>query len=198
MPNYVMNRLRVHPNNWQTIKNLLLDADGDVNFNNIIPMPDNVYRGDLLVGRGGAYDLPDGYTDNWYDWSWREWGTKWNAVFTRLDDELCEIAFESAWAHPRPVINELARRAVFPIHIAYADEDFGRNLGAYVIHGDKRKLSWLPIDEFELENLACHIRYKESIRQWRSDDEDYAGDDYPQCAETYELWERLGLDQPAA
>lgn len=198
MPNYVKNRLRVHPNNWQALKNLLLDADGDVDFNKVIPMPDTVYQGELFCHPGGNFKTPAGYADNWYDWAQREWGTKWNATFAKLDEELHEISFETAWNHPQPVIDELARRAGFPIHVAYADEDLGRNLGAYIIHGDKRKLSWLPADEYELENLACHIHHKESISQWRSDDEDYAGDDYPQCAETYELWEHLRLDNPAA
>ena len=55
---------------------------------------------------------------DWYDWSIEKWGTKWNA----RDSELfayerageVEIAFETAWSPPLPVIKALGR--MFPDH----------------------------------------------------------------------------------
>jgi len=55
---------------------------------------------------------------DWYEWSIENWGTKWNA----RDSELfayerageVEIAFETAWSPPLPVINAMGR--MFPDH----------------------------------------------------------------------------------
>ena len=52
-----------------------------------------------------------GYS-NWYDWSIANWGTKWNACHAlildlRLDDGYVEIAFDTAWAAPLPVLRKM-------------------------------------------------------------------------------------------
>jgi hypothetical protein len=76
-----------------------------------------------------------GYT-SWYDWSIENWGTKWNAYQTKLEDEY--VKFETAWGHPFPVIKALSEK--FPnenIEVKYADEDIGSNFGHYIIkNGD--------------------------------------------------------------
>lgn len=70
---------------------------------------------------------------HWYDWKPNNWGTKWNAY----DAERTApdtIKFDTAWAHPGPVI--LALAAKFPdteIVVKYADEDLGHNYGEYTI-----------------------------------------------------------------
>ena len=65
----------------------------------------------------------------WYDWSIREWGTKWNSYdFENINDE--SITFNTAWSRPEPVIKKLSE--MFPeisiIH-SWADEDIGYNVG---------------------------------------------------------------------
>src|SRR5258708_3022547 len=49
---------------------------------------------------------------NWYDWSCENWGTKWNARYSELDDAgiafgYLEISFQTAWAAPMPVCRQL-------------------------------------------------------------------------------------------
>lgn len=43
---------------------------------------------------------------HWYDWSYRNWGTKWNAMEAEVnfDDEHPYISFDTAWCAPAPII----------------------------------------------------------------------------------------------
>lgn len=74
---------------------------------------------------------------DWYSWSNANWGTKWNAYDTiqREDDS---IYFQTAWSTPYPVM--LALSAKYPeaiIKVRFADEDFGNNVGEYILqNGD--------------------------------------------------------------
>ena len=64
-----------------------------------------------------------------YEWSIREWGTKWNSYdFGEAGDN--EISFNTAWSRPEPVIKKLSE--MFPeikIMHSWADEDIGYNVG---------------------------------------------------------------------
>lgn len=57
--------------------------------------------------------------NNWYDWSIRYWGTKWNAYDEDIieeDSETYIICFHTAWGPPEPVITKL--REMYPdVHI---------------------------------------------------------------------------------
>jgi hypothetical protein len=74
--------------------------------------------------------------NNWYDWQLAHWGTKWNSYsHWNMDDmDANEFGFQTAWAHPMPIIEALSIK--FPnirFKIKFADEDFGHNLGSYEI-----------------------------------------------------------------
>jgi hypothetical protein len=66
-----------------------------------------------------------GATD-WYDWSIKRWGTKWNAysvVAGKSDEREATVTFETAWSPPLPVLDELAKR--FPkayLRLIWCDE----------------------------------------------------------------------------
>lgn len=93
-------------------------------FEKIIPMPDNIYQGDLKIGE--SYD-----ENNWLDWSIDHWGTKWNAY----EHEERENGFVSltAWSAPHPVIEKLAKDyPKLTIRHRWADEDIGNNCGTRV------------------------------------------------------------------
>jgi hypothetical protein len=96
-------------------------------------------RHDELMEKYGA--------DNWYDWCCKEWGTKWNAYSEEAFSDDTFI-FDSAWAHPYPVIAKLSEK--FPDHafeVKYADEDIGSNFGHYIIkNGD---IDEMPIEDEE-------------------------------------------------
>lgn len=55
-----------------------------------------------------------GVTD-WYDWSVKNWGTKWNAyhdlVEVSEDGNSLSVRFQTAWSEPTPILIEFTRRA---------------------------------------------------------------------------------------
>jgi hypothetical protein len=71
--------------------------------------------------------------DNWYDWSIANWGTKWNAYESNaIGDDT--IIFQTAWSTPYDAMVTMS--VVFDdvtIHVSYADEDFGSNVGEYTL-----------------------------------------------------------------
>ncbi len=97
---------------------------GTLDFEKIIPMPEEIFRGNLDLSSREKYGEM-----NWYDWSVKNWGTKWNSYDGQQENELT-ISFSTAWNAPYPVIRELSRK--YPDYVfthAYADEDLGYNFG---------------------------------------------------------------------
>jgi hypothetical protein len=96
----------------------------EIDFEKIIPMPKNIYRGDVGSREEEIYGR-----DNWYHWNTNNWGTKWNAYdMSKIDDYT--MTFNTAWAMPERVIKALSK--MFPdvvVKIKWADEDIGSNCG---------------------------------------------------------------------
>jgi hypothetical protein len=105
-------------------------------------------------------DIGDKYLSNlekygattWYEWSWKNWGTKWNAcdVYWVEDDY---VEFNTAWNAPEPIYHKLAE--LFPdikFDVEFADEDIGSNCGTVTYDGDSVFVDYL--DDFE---FACGV-----------------------------------------
>lgn len=134
MPNWSFNRMYVAGMDdaqkaevkrlRDTIKSVDKFEDGTevptpFSFNKIIPMPKE------LENTKAPVDDPDSEEnkalrakygfDNWYDWRWENWGTKWDACDvedeSESDDELA-IKFDTAWSFPTPVVVKLSQ--MFP------------------------------------------------------------------------------------
>lgn len=103
MPNWSVNTLKIEADAESTdkIKSLILNDNGEVDFNLIDKMPENIET--LDVGFN-PYDKP-----NWYVWSVEHWGAKWNATSTYLLDT-GEIVFQTAWQEPNVWFDALGRR----------------------------------------------------------------------------------------
>ena len=59
------------------------------------------------------------------DWKSENWGTQWNACRPniRIEDDEVVVHFETAWAPPMPIINELCRRLPnLSVDITFADQ----------------------------------------------------------------------------
>ncbi len=104
MPNYVY----VNIGRTEEIDALLLNERGEVDFNILIPMPPHQPDPE----KEGYFNAKDGINVanvnsglNWYDWSIKNWGTKWNACDSYVDE--CYISFSTAWSLPEPVIRKL-------------------------------------------------------------------------------------------
>ena len=116
MPNYCNNYVSIHASHdtIARIKECLIGKmEGEINvfdFNRIIPKPAYIYDG--LVGPAEKKKYGE---NNWYDWSCKNWGTKWNSVDAEIQyesDTDLEYSFLTAWAPSEPVIRTIAE--VFP------------------------------------------------------------------------------------
>lgn len=124
MPNHITNVITAPKH----VIDRLMDYDGDVDFTRLIPEPFNIEK-------GGCTGHHEPGVVCWYEWNRRNWGVKWNAYDTDRKSDT-EVRFDTAWSHPRPVIEALTK--AFPaerIEIKYADEDLGYNFGHYTVNG---------------------------------------------------------------
>lgn len=111
MPNHVTNYLSFEGDPEQ-IKALIdkgngLDKNGNsqiFTFNAFVPMPSEVYKGSL--GREEELQYPGEL--NWYRWSHKYWGTKWDCYQVKVFDK--GLCFETAWTVPFPVLTEISKQ----------------------------------------------------------------------------------------
>jgi len=108
--------------------------------------------------------------DNWYDWSVKNWGTKWNVHDVLV--ELNSLHFDTAWSAPFPIVVGLSAR--FPdvkIRFSWADEDMGYNLGyAEFLAGEELLVEEPQGSRAFLVGVANQIR--EGFIHWNDDAED--------------------------
>jgi len=142
MPNHIKNRLEIIGDNFQVeiIRNFLKGKPFDdgseclIDFNNIIPMPEDLHVDDMS---NAPLDLEQKYKSNiekygyrtWYDWSIANWNTKWNAYSQELESYNV-ILFETAWSGVPKLISEISSK--FPdvkLYYEYSDEDTSYNCG---------------------------------------------------------------------
>lgn len=126
MPNHIINRIEAPA---KIIEQLIMkDENGNscFDFNTFIPTPAHVIQGSLEVGK----TYPQ---ETWLEFNTNNWGTKWNAYsFVQESDTV--ITFETAWNDPFPVIAAMSRKhPETDFIVSYSDEDYGHNLGIYMI-----------------------------------------------------------------
>ena len=111
MPNNCFGTLTITANSdlltkiLDTVHGTGYEEDNPLDFDKIIPMPENIYRGSIGPEEKKIYGK-----NNWYDWSIENWGTKWNSCDTTFD--LDTFSFWTAWSPCSPVIKRLAE--MFP------------------------------------------------------------------------------------
>ena len=103
--------------------------------NIFLRMRKDVKREDWELGRQAFRNEAMYGAPSWYDWSIKNWGTKWNSYgYDNLDrSDIAEnpaFSFYTAWSAPHPIIEKLAER--YPevsFEHEWADEDIGMNCG---------------------------------------------------------------------
>lgn len=161
MPNHVTNIITYDGDRKQiaemleAIKNDELGF-GTVDFQKIIPMPDDIYRGNL--GRNEKEIYGD---KNWYDWCRANWGTKWNAYGYQKGFDYSQtdsLWFQTAWSAPHPILQKLSD--MFPeieFRHQWADEDIGYNCGQHRYFGGERTDEYYPESEFDRIRFAAKV-----------------------------------------
>lgn len=150
MPNWCSNRVTISSKTEDDSQFQKLVAKFQVErpFNEIYPQPDWKTipndKGELPVKReikssdGSVmhitYDFPDGKNDDrWYDWSYNNWGTKWDAsnLESDVDESYAEFEFETAWA-PASGIFEKIREDYPDVAISWFYDEPGMECAGYL------------------------------------------------------------------
>lgn len=162
MPNYVTNIIRFQGSAEQ-VEMMRAAVQDDkygrngIDFNKIIPMPKDLYMGDLGTAERERYGA-----HNWYDWSRANWGTKWNAF--RFDDAPDDympdrIVFITANGAPHPVLQKLSE--LYPditMHHQWADDDIGVNCGERTYKGGQIIDEYMPDYGRRSVEFACAVK----------------------------------------
>ena len=105
MPNWTNNTFTIEAPKEKIVelKKKFKSKDNVFDFNKIIPMPKNSKE---FKADGGLTqeDFKDG--NNWYVWSAKNWGTKWNSIDAEIVEESdthVEYCFRTAWDAPRGI-----------------------------------------------------------------------------------------------
>lgn len=158
MPNYVINHL-ILPKN-EAFRNAILDllagengSRGEVDFNTLEPMPENVYRGPLGSEEMERYPGEA----NWYNWSIAHWGTKWNAWDGSVSG--CTLKFYTAWS-PVPELMMKLSTIFSDVEFEYfwADEELGHNVGGFALKKGEIIGTMVPDEGSESARvLSCEL-----------------------------------------
>ena len=92
----------------------------------------------------GYFNLKKFGSTDWYNWSIKNWGTKWNACYSYVNENC--ITFDTAWGCPLEVLLEVSKYA--DIKVAFADEDLGSNFGICILRNGS-------IDEVIVDDDIC-------------------------------------------
>lgn len=176
MPNWVKNHVLIMDR--QAIKDCVKTEHRQGNgweedveffdFNEIIPMPEELKDKTRYYPKCDADEKEDEElvakygVDNWYDWSCKYWGTKWNTSSVREVSPQA-VEFDTAWATPEPLIKALSEKYHTTVSVCYADEDLGNNCGEYEYKDGEKVL-----DEVGDYNFACEV--------WGFDPEEMKGE----------------------
>ena len=107
------------------------------------------------VGKAYIDNIINYGADTWYDWRVNNWGCKWNAFKSRIEDNV--ISFQTANSSSLPITKKLSE--MFPgIYFSheYADEDIGYNCGWFNYENGDEVSEYLPEGE-EAVRFACKI-----------------------------------------
>lgn len=161
MPNHVTNIVTYEGDRKQIAEMLeAIKKDdlgiGTVDFNKIIPLPDDIYRGDLGPKERELYG-----DKNWYDWCRANWGTKWNAYGYDKDFDYSQtdsLWFQTAWSAPHSILQKLSD--MFPeieFRHQWADEDIGYNCGQHRYFGGERTDEYYPESDLDRIRFAAEV-----------------------------------------
>ena len=144
MPNHITNIVAVSGDESRVqsmLKEIQTDeyGVGSVDFNKIIPVPDDV--------------------DSHY-WRIANWGTKWNSYGYTADTGFKDgkLTFLTAWSAPHPVLEKLSE--MYPdikFKHEWADEDIGMNCGRYVYFDGERIEEYYPESSRERIEFAARV-----------------------------------------
>jgi hypothetical protein len=146
MPNWVNNSVSImgEKKRVEEFREKHFTPHNEFDFETVIPMPESVFKGNL-----GTKEREVHGSNNWYDWSIENWGCKWNSGNTQLHSNkirvkkgvaVLEFSFDTAWALPEPIYEELAKMYPDLLITVSFDEESGEFSGELEMTAGKIKL----------------------------------------------------------
>jgi len=114
MPNHCANQVTLtcpSEESARAIKTYLAGKESLFDFNTLIPEPAALLES--TKDEATLEELRARYNhDNWYDWRYANWGTKWNSYVCELDDSQIkqgqlDYRFDTAWGPPNGICRKL-------------------------------------------------------------------------------------------
>lgn len=137
MPNHVINEIRFSGIGPIAIGRILSLATrrGRVDFSKLVPMPNNVWIGN--VGKRHEEAFPH----NGLDWSRREWGTKWNAYDSAIKVGWASLTlvFQTAWSPPAGWLVALYNKCGSFDHAWMSEGDNKAHRNRFIKPGSRRE-----------------------------------------------------------
>lgn len=125
MPNWVDNYLTVS----KEAKKYIVNKEDEVDFEILIPMPEEI-RNTTSPCEEDKYLMNKYGASNWYDWSVKNWGCKWNACenfIEEVGDDEIRLTFATPWAVPMAWLKKLAEMKI-DFHLAWYEEQGYRGI----------------------------------------------------------------------
>lgn len=122
MPNHVVNEIiftDITADQRRDILSSVLDADGNIDFEVLVPSPLNIWKGSVSVLHEKAFP------GTHLDWARENWGTKWNAYQQKpieAGTDSLRLVFSTAWRPPYGWIIALFNRFGLPFDHNWLDE----------------------------------------------------------------------------
>ena len=102
----------------------------------------------IELGKKQIENLKEYGSLNWYEWSIKHWGTKWNSDSFETSQEGYSFSFETAWSPALPVIVEISKQnPSMKFAYLYSDENIGFNTGCYLVHNGKIDMEYAFVDQ---------------------------------------------------
>jgi hypothetical protein len=156
MPNWSYNIL----NASDEVLKQIVNEEGEIDFNTVVPMPKELQgtvspsKDDTQEEKDASKNLIEKYgSNNWYDWSCENWGTKWNGV----SDEPYTygegiIHFRTAWSYPESFIEALSKK--FPDELIEFEWEEEQGFGeAFTIKNGEK----IILEEWDLPELGEEV-----------------------------------------
>jgi hypothetical protein len=160
MPNHCINEIifsNVVAAAQDEILKATCNADGDVDFEILVPIPPQVWRGSVGIRHEKAF----GRDMTALEWCRHNWGTKWNAYdhhpIERTDDALT-LRFETAWGPPYPWLCALMNTIKRPFEHNWLSEGGAPAIAARFNFANLSSFREEPWSEEEADKaLARHL-----------------------------------------
>lgn len=121
MPNHVYHRIEIECDvvMQETVLKMIVNSQGFLDFNTLIPQPVSVYQGGL-----SSQHEEDFGENTWYTWNVKHWGTKWNCYQSNVtcNGNQIILEFQTAYGIPYPYVIALANTIMLPMKHTYLCE----------------------------------------------------------------------------